>query len=476
MSGTAPVAVLTAVDPSLEAGVATRLEQARSARLVRRCADVAELVSAAAAGVAAAAVVSADVPALDRSVLGGLEDDGLVVVGVYLAGDELAQRRLRQWGVRRTIGADAPAAEWEDLFEGLATTAAEPVTGPGGTDAADPAAGRDDLGDVEDVGDRDRSTTPDDLDAAIADELLGGAGTGRAPGSLGSTRATDRSDPPQETARGRVLTVWGPAGAPGRTLVAVNLAVELSALGHSVLLVDADTYAASVGQSLALLDEAPGLAAATRLADTGDLDLPALAAVAPQVRPGLRVLTGLPRADRWSEIRADAVEEVLRVGRLLAEVIVVDTSFCLEEDEELSYDTRAPRRNAATTTAVREADQVMVVGGADPVGLQRLVRGLDDLRSVGRPDRIVVNRVRSAAVGASPERRIRETLQRFAGVEGATMIPDDPQSADGAMLVGRTLLEHAPSSPARQAIARLAADLVGQPALVRRRRLTRFGR
>lgn len=455
MSATLPVTVLTAVDPELEAGVATRVEQVRGARLVRRCADVAELVSAAAAGVARAAVVSTHVVGLDRSVLSALEADGLAVIGVFGPGDESAQRRLRQWGVGRSIVATADVAEWEELFGGL----------HGVDDGRAPVG--EDSGDEPDDG-------SDAVDAAISTELLGHADPAAPTGEpvLGAPNE-NTSDEPEE---GRVIAVWGPAGAPGRTTVAVNLAAELSALGRTVLLVDADTYAASVGQALALLDEAPGVAAATRLADTGDLDLPALAAVAPQVRPGLRVLTGLPRADRWSEIRADAVEEVLRVARLLAQVVVVDTGFCLEEDEELSYDTRAPRRNAATTATIRAADEVVVVGGADPVGLQRLVRGLDELRALRAPGRIVINRVRAAAVGVGPERRIGDTLERFAGVTATAMIPDDGPGVDGAMLVGRTLMEHAASSPARAAIARLAADMIGVEAVLRRRRLAGFGR
>jgi hypothetical protein len=50
----------------------------------------------------------------------------------------------------------------------------------------------------------------------------------------------------------------------------------------------------------------------------------------------------------------------------------VDCGFCIEVDEELSYDTAAPRRNGATVTALEQADLVVVVGSADPLGLARL--------------------------------------------------------------------------------------------------------
>ena len=56
--------------------------------------------------------------------------------------------------------------------------------------------------------------------------------------------------------------VWGPTGAPGRTTLAIGLAAELAGSGLPTVLVDADTYGASVAQCLGLLDESSGLATA----------------------------------------------------------------------------------------------------------------------------------------------------------------------------------------------------------------------
>ena len=77
----------------------------------------------------------------------------------------------------------------------------------------------------------------------------------------------------------------GPPGAPGRTTVATTLAAEIAGRGVEVLLVDADTYGGCVAQTLGLLDEAPGIAAACRAADQGLLDLPALVAHRARGRP-----------------------------------------------------------------------------------------------------------------------------------------------------------------------------------------------
>jgi hypothetical protein len=121
------------------------------------------------------------------------------------------------------------------------------------------------------------------------------------------------------------------------------------------------------------------LPAAVRQANAGALDLVALAKLARVIGPNLRVLTGIARADRWPELRPSGLAVVYGVARQLATLTVVDCGFGLEQDEELSYDTTAPRRNGATLATLAEADHVIAVGSADPVGLQRLVRGLADL-------------------------------------------------------------------------------------------------
>lgn len=441
-------AAVTAISAAHEATVAVTLGQASGVRLVRRCADVADLLAICIAGRADVAVISADFVGLDRSTVGALREAGIGVVGVHQPGVEDEQRVLQQWGVRTQLPINATPVDFAlavgSVAEGVAATATE----PGATD--DP-------------------TGP--LDAELATLADGGAPyLPREPMLEQSVALLPGSDEPAaQQAGAKIVTVWGPPGAPGRTVLAVNLAAEAARLGVPTVLVDADTYAASVAQHLALLDEAPGVAAATRLADSGHLDVRSLAGVAPEVTTGLRVLTGLPRADRWPEIRDDALEAVLQQCRQLGRFVVVDVAAPLEQDEELSYDTAAPRRNAATIAALGAADTVIAVGSADPVGLQRLVRGLDELRGViSEPPCVVANRVRSSAVGSAPEQRVAEALQRFAGVASPVMIPDDRVALDGALLAGRVLAEHAAGSAARKAIAALAADLTGVTASSRR--------
>jgi MinD-like ATPase involved in chromosome partitioning or flagellar assembly len=283
------------------------------------------------------------------------------------------------------------------------------------------------------------------------------------------------AEPVVEPGTGRLVAVWGPTGAPGRTTVAVGVATELASAGTPTLLADADVYGGVVAQVLGFLDEAPGLAAAARLANNGQLDVAALAGVAVVASRDLRVLTGISRADRWPELRPAALEQVWELARSLAAVTVVDVGFCLEQDEELSFDTAAPRRNGATVATLLAANVVLAVGSADPVGMQRRVRGVTGLREAapGVLPRVVVNRVRRSAVGADPEAQLAEALERYAGVRDVAFVPDDREAMDVSLLQARALCEVSPDSPARRALAGIAAGLVGRPAPRRKRGLLR---
>jgi MinD-like ATPase involved in chromosome partitioning or flagellar assembly len=284
---------------------------------------------------------------------------------------------------------------------------------------------------------------------------------------------------------GVVVAVWGPAGAPGRTTVAINLATELAASGRTVALIDADTHSASIAPVLGMLDEAPGFAAACRLAGQDGLSLPELDRIGQPyaVSDGrLTVLTGIPRASRWPEISADRVSRTVAACRDWADYVVLDTGFSLEDDEEISSDLFAPRRNAATLAALRSSDRVVAVGAADPIGLARYLRAYPDLLELvdDRPVLAVINKVRASVVGLNPNGQVRATLQRFGGIASPVLIPSDDRGTDAALLAGRALRDVSPRSPALAAISRLVTDSILPPVAaasgrraLRRRRLVR---
>ncbi|MBG6059520.1 MinD-like ATPase involved in chromosome partitioning or flagellar assembly [Cryobacterium sp. MP_M5] len=269
---------------------------------------------------------------------------------------------------------------------------------------------------------------------------------------------------------GSVIAVWGPAGSPGRTTLAINIAAEIAAAGHTVVLADIDTYSGSVAPTLGMLDEAPGFAAACRLAGSDSLTRSELERIAQRYASpsgAFWVLTGIGRPSRWPELSGERVTRTIDALRHWVDYVVLDTGFSLESDEEISSDLFAPRRNAATLAGLRECDHVVACGLADPVGMSRFLRAWVDLAEVITTDRVsvVMNRVRSSAVGLDPRGQVVQALRRFGGIESAVLVPQDQQGADAAVLAGRTLRDAAPKSPARVRIRRFVrAELLPVPA------------
>lgn len=392
--------------------------------VVRRCSELTELLAACQSGLARAAVVAEGSGELTASLVDRLTAVGVVIVALT----------------------DSPTESARLMAIGVTVAAA-------GVDSAELAVR---------------------ISGAVAD--WGGPRSLQARGiGFADTGAAIRTMPGEEdlvpegpTGTGQIISVWGPAGSPGRTLVAANIAGELAAAGNSVLLVDADSYGASVAGLLGLLDESAGLAQACRLADLGQLDTDGLLRVATSValKSGtLHVLTGITRADRWTELRASALGMVFEKAREVADYVIVDTGFCLESDEELSFDTIAPRRNAATLRSLEMADTVYAVGSADSIGVPRLVRGLSELEAAvpHASPRVVLNKVRASAAGRFPERQLRDAWERYGPTEGiAAFLPSDSAASDAALLSGSLLLEAAPESGLRVAIAQLVCAPVQQ--------------
>lgn len=405
-----------------EAEVVRRAEQAPGIRVVRRCVDIADVLGAAASGQARAVLLAEDLPRLTTDAVAALHARRIAVVALVDPADSGeptgGEDRLSRMGIERILPADVGA---EDLARAI-------------TDAVE-------------------SGPP-----ATTSHFAGGF----VPLSSATVENPDPGGFDQLSGTGRVIAVWGPTGAPGRSTVAVGLATELAARGVSTLLADADVYGGTVAQLLGMLDETSGLAAAARSAGSGSLDVTVLARQARQLDPHLLVLTGLSRADRWTELRPTAVESVWSTARLLAPCTVVDAGFCIESDEEISFDTLAPRRNGATLATLEEADEVIVVGTADPVGLTRLIRALHELRAVvpSATPRVVVNRVRAGSLGNSPADAVAEALSRYAGVQAAALLPFDQAACDAALSYGRSLADAARSSKLRKAMQQLAAGVV----------------
>lgn len=412
--------------------------------VVRRCVDVADLLATASTGVASAALVWPGLHRLDGEVIGDLTASGVAVVAVVGPDDptDLAGR----FGPAAIVPA-------ESTIDRLASVVAEAVRqasvgGRVGADTAHPGSLSADDTTVDHHRSVDRASMHGDAEAEEAASAHG---------------------------RGSLVAVWGPTGAPGRTSIAVALAGELARLDSATLLADADVYGGTVAEVLGIVDEPPGLAAAVRAAHAGSLGISELATVARAVAPNLRVLTGLVRGDRWPELRPRPLRQVWDMSRQIARVTVVDCGFCLEQDEEISFDVGAPRRNGATLETLAAADIVCAVVAADPIGVIRFAHVIDDLRAAAPAAslRVVVNQVRRGPVGRAPEAQLSDAIERHTGLRPAAFIPYDRAAFDAVLAAGRMLADVAPGSPARVAVQAFARSLIGLPAVDGRRRRRR---
>lgn len=373
-----------------EATALTEITVAPDLVLLKRCVDVSDLMGAATTGQADIALVAMEAPGLDVEVVDHLRRHRVRTIGIS-ALDELARAR------RLGMATQLQTQEMSRLREVI-------------------AAGADD---------------------AVALEAL----------EIASEPDLVRNPPGVKV--GRVIAVWGPAGAPGRTTVAIGVAAELAKRQQSTILIDADPWGGAVAQHLGILDEVSGLLAAARLTASGELP-ERFATVQRRVAEHLTVITGLPRPDRWAEVRSGALEHLCELSAEGGNV-VVDTGFSVEDEHTLDFGSR-PTRNSMTLGALGCADEVLVVGTADPVGLARLARGLVDLQDVF-PDvqlRVVINRLRSS-LGWS-EREIVGLVEGFARIRSVHFLPDDRPSADQALVAG----SHLPDGP----LARGLSDLV----------------
>ncbi len=265
-------------------------------------------------------------------------------------------------------------------------------------------------------------------------------------------------------ARGRVIAVWGPAGARGRTTMAIELACELARDGRRVALVDADAHAPSVALATGLADEGPGFAAACRQAERGTLTASELTRIAAPLGP-IEVLTGLNRPGRWPELALDRVSGALERCRDWVDDVVVDVAAPLERDEEIVSDLDGPRRNAATFAVLAAADLVVAVVAADAIGVSRFVRAHADLRAVvgATPVRILVNKTRSATLGLDARGQVRRALERYADARELWFVPWDPKAADAAALAAQPVAHVAGRSPLSSGVRRFVGEAIEPP-------------
>lgn len=268
---------------------------------------------------------------------------------------------------------------------------------------------------------------------------------------------------------GRLIAVWGPKGAPGRSSLAMELAYEIAAAEDATLLIDGDPFGGDLLQMLGIVEEVPSVVWAASMAAKDELDAARLELdLRRSSARGPVVLPGLPRAELWPDISEFGWRQLLTVARSSFSSTICDSGFSLE-GVDASHVANGAERNRMTRVALAEADRVVAVCRSDPVGIKNFLWAFEDLVRVIDPEkvRIVANRV-----ARGDERVVGELIRKHLGKRPVAYVPDDPTAFATAVRVGKTLREISPGGAVPTAMRALCASL-GAP-VMRRGLMTRL--
>jgi pilus assembly protein CpaE len=182
------------------------------------------------------------------------------------------------------------------------------------------------------------------------------------------------------TGTGQMVTVLGPKGGTGKTLVCCNLAAAIAAKGGRTVLIDLDLQFGDIGLALGLRPDRTVYDLAT---SGGSLDSGKVEDFFARHESGLNVLMAPRRPDQAASVTISFLEELFAVLRETADVVIVDTppSFAPE-----------------VITAVDASTSLLAIATLDALSLKNTRLALEtlDLMSVDEEKiRVVLNRADS---------------------------------------------------------------------------------
>lgn len=237
--------------------------------------------------------------------------------------------------------------------------------------------------------------------------------------------------PPQdEPASHTFVCVASFGGGVGRSLVAKELGWWSSMQGQQTLVVEGDTYGASLQQELnlpSLSKDLLQLIQAKVSLERNDYELSELAVV----EPNLVVVPGLSHSSLWSALRRAPLERMWK--RLLnSGNVIVDVGPVFCSTENMDHELNLMDRDAVAQSAIANAKVVVLCAIGNTVPVTRLIRGVIDNQDALRNQEIyvVLNRTRNSKSATE----LSQLIRRHTGIEQVVCLPDDPEALERAEL------------------------------------------
>ena len=177
-----------------------------------------------------------------------------------------------------------------------------------------------------------------------------------------------------------LITVLGPKGGIGKTLLAANLSCALAMNGHSVALVDLDLQFGDLGLALGLEPRRTMYDLAT---SGGSLDAEKVDAYLATHESGARVLLAPVRPDQAGVVTVDFLRNLYAVLRASHDFVVVDT---------------APGFTPEVIASIDASSHICLIGMLDALSLKNTKLGIETLDLMGYDHgriRLVLNRADS---------------------------------------------------------------------------------
>jgi len=254
---------------------------------------------------------------------------------------------------------------------------------------------------------------------------------------------------------GQIIAVWGPAGSPGRSTLALCLAATLARRDERVMVVDGDSYAPSLAPMLGLHETQSGAQSLSRHARLETVEAKTLEACAvhyPLGGQSLSVVTGLNSPAHYVDCGSLAWSQALTTLRSVGHTLVVDLAAPLLQ---LPGETiGGPMRNALTLATLDAADRVLAVANPTPLSILRLSRDwprLSELADAARLD-VCLNKA-----PANDQRSIDESLHalwQFTGNDETTVFPSDRLWSAASADVSALLLSPEGKNPLMMSVGR----------------------